>query len=61
MPHELPRYDPPPDELAERIKEVRDGWTEAQERYRRTGSSVPVPYEIEIVSEDVFFTGKARQ
>ena len=41
-----PAYIPTEDEIRERAEEIREKWTPAIERKRRTGSTAKVPYEF---------------
>lgn len=48
-----PDYTPDPDEIAARCRNIQRGWSEQQERGRRTGKYAEQPYELAPISEGV--------
>lgn len=46
-----PIADISPEGIAAQCREFQASWTEGEERHHRTGSSIPVPYELPMVEE----------
>lgn len=51
--------DPTPGQICLACRDIQDGWTQVEERVRRTGTSTVEPYEVQIVATPIEFDGEA--